>query len=275
MNDTFNFTRFGRYFASDLKNTFNNTWLTVLLTALGGIIAYAFCGMICLLTDGSWASYGLLGRSITFILLLYLLIIILPSKAYGFFTDKRSGGFYTLIPASPLEKFLAMFINTAILAPLAYFTISIFADGVLCLINPDCGESLFAAATSGAKELDKLCTFTDEKLDLQVFSSHELFWGVALNLLGWTMTFLRGALYFKKNKIGKTLLVVILFSMAMSIIITPAMVHLGEGLLDWLIDLDDPEKTLSLVKWPTYSLSVLLTLGLCVWAYLRVKTVKH
>ena len=29
MNDTFNFSRFGKYYVSDLKNMFNNNWLTV------------------------------------------------------------------------------------------------------------------------------------------------------------------------------------------------------------------------------------------------------
>ena len=115
-NNTFNFSRFGKYYVSDLKNTFNNTWLTVLLTSLSGLIAYLFCGTIHLV-DGSWASYGLIGRCISFFILLYVLILVVPSKAYGFFTDKRSGGFYTLIPASSLEKFLTMFINTAILTP--------------------------------------------------------------------------------------------------------------------------------------------------------------
>ena len=61
MNDTFNFSRFGKYYVSDLKNMFNNNWLTVLLTSLSGLIAYMFFGIIHLLFDGSWDSYGLVG----------------------------------------------------------------------------------------------------------------------------------------------------------------------------------------------------------------------
>ena len=275
MNDTFNFTRFGKYYVSDLKNTFNNTWLTVLLTSLSGLIAYLFCGTIHLFVEGSWASYGLIGRAISFFVLLYVLILIVPSKAYGFFTDKRSGSFYTLIPASSLEKFLSMFINTAILAPLAYVIIALAADGILCLVDPKCGDTLVSAMSSGAQAFNELCNITEEGLDIQVFTSAEVFWGVVVNIISWTLTFLLGALYFKKNKIGKTILVMILVSMATSMILTPVMIHLGDGLFDWLDSLDNPEHIINAIKWTSYSVSVLTTLALGVWAYFRVRTVKH
>ena len=277
MNDIFNFTRFGKYYVSDLRNTFNNTWLTVLLTSLSGIAAYLFCGAIHLLADGSWDSYGLAGRGISFIILLYVLILVVPSKAYGFFTDKRSGGFYTLIPASSLEKFLAMFINTAILAPLAYFAIALTADGLLCLADPHCGQTLAAAVAGGAQDFNELCSGSiDEEMQTsQFFSFGELCWGVAVNLLGWTMTFLLGALYFKKNKIGKTILAVILVSMAVSLVLTPAMLQLGEGLFGWFDSFDDPERILTVFKGGTYGLSAAIIAALCVWTYIRIRTVKH
>ncbi len=275
MNETFNITRFGKYYVSDLRNTFNNTWLTVLLTSLSGLIAYLFCGTIHLLVDGTWASYGLIGRAISFFVLLYVLILVVPSKAYGFFTDKRSGGFYTLIPASSLEKFLTMFFNTAILAPLAYVIIALAADSLLCLADPKCGETLITTAAKGIQEFNEMCNFTSKDLDIQVFSSSELFWGVVVNIISWTLIFLLGALYFKKNKIGKTILVMILVSMATSMILTPVMFHLGEGFIDWVDSFDSPERILSTVKWICYSAGVLITLALGVWAYLRVRTVKH
>ncbi len=275
MNDTFNFTRFGKYFVSDLRNTFNNTWLTVLLTSLSGLIAYLFCGTIHLLVDGSWASYGLIGRAISFFILLYVLILVVPSKAYGFFTDKRSGGFYTLIPASSLEKFLTMFINTAILAPLAYVVIAIAADSLLCLVDPKCGETLITTAAKGIQEINELCNVNNGGIDIQLLSSAELFWGVAINIISWTLVFLLGALYFKKNKIGKTILVMILVSMATSMILTPIMINLGEGIFDWLDSLDNPERIINVIKGTTYSVSILITLALGVWTYFRVRTVKH
>lgn len=274
-NNTFNFSRFGKYYLSDLKNTFNNTWLTVLLTSLSGIIAYLFCGTIHLLFNGEWDSYGLVGRSISFFILLYVLIIIVPSKAYGFFTDKRRGSFFTLIPASSLEKFLAMFINTAILAPLAYLAIALSADTLLCLIDPNCGETLVSAGARGTQAFNDLCDIAEEEAEFRIFSSGELFWGVAINTISWTLIFLLGALYFKKNKIGKTILVMILVSMVTSMILTPIMIHIGEGVFDWIDSMDNPERIINTIKWTSYSVSILITIALGVWAYFRVRTVKH
>lgn len=275
MNNTFNFSRFGKYYVSDLKNTFNNTWLTVLLTSLSGLIAYLFCGTIHLLFNGEWDSYGLVGRSISFFILLCVLILIVPSKAYGFFTDKRRGSFFTLIPASSLEKFLAMFINTAILAPLAYLAIALPADTLLCLIDPNCGKTLVSAGAIGTQAFNDLCDIAEEEAEFRIFSSGELFWGVAINTISWSLIFLLGALYFKKNKIGKTILVMILISMATSIITTPLTIHFGEGFINWLSDMDDPQRMLSSIKAASYSLSIIVTVALGVWAYIRVRTVKH
>ncbi len=277
MNDIFNFRRFGKYYVSDIRNTFNNTWLTVLLTALSGLIAYLFCGAIHLLADGSWSSYGLIGRGISFFVLLYILVIVFPSKAYGFFTDKRRGGFYTLIPASSLEKFLAMFINAAILAPLVYIAIALAADGLLCLADPECGETLTSAIASGAQDFNELCSgnIDGDMQTFQFFSFGELIWGVILNLLGWTLVFLLGALYFKKNKIGKTILAMILFSMAVSLVITPMTLQLGEGIFGWFESFEDPEHILSVFKGGTYGLAIVNVAALSIWAYIRVRTVKH
>lgn len=276
MSNTFNFNRFGKYYVSDLKNVFNNTWLTVLLTALSGLIAYLFCGTIHLFIDGEWASYGIVGRSITFFILIYVLVVTVPSKAYGFFTDKRSGGFYTMIPASPLEKFLSMFLNTALIAPLAYIAIALCADALLCLVDPSCGQTLIVAGADAAAEINDMFSASDGE-EIRIFSTWELVCGVTVNLLSWTLVFLLGALYFKKNKIGKTILVMILFSMVSSMILTPISIHFGEGLVKWIeeVGVDSFANTFNAFKWGTYALGLIIVAGLAAWGYVRVRTVKH
>lgn len=277
MNNTFDFNRFGKYYVSDLKNTFNNTWLTVLLTSLSGLIAYVFSGLMNLFISGHWGSYPLTGRTITFVLLLYVLVVIVPSKAYGFFTDKRKGSFYTLIPASPLEKFLSMFINTAILVPLAYFVIALTGDALLCLVDPSCGQMLITAGAEAASEFNEFCGDIADAGQISIFSTGELVCGVILNLISMATIFLLGALYFKKNKIGKTILVLIVIQMAFSLVLTPIMMHVGEGLLDWLGDMEANSvvRTFYSIKWSSYAFGLLVTIGLAVWGYFRVRTVKY
>lgn len=277
MNNTFDFNRFGKYYVSDLKNTFNNTWLTVLLTSLSGLIAYVFCGLMNLFISGSWGSYELIGRSITFVILLYVLIIIIPAKAYGFFTDKRKGSFYTLIPASAFEKFLSMFINTAILMPLAYFVIALTGDALLCLVDHGCGQPLITAGAEAASEFNEFFGSIADTANFSIFSTGELICGVVINLISWALVFLLGALYFKKNKIGKTILVLIVIEMAFSMVLTPIMMHVGEGLLNWLSELEaeNVARTFNSIKWSSYTFGLLVTIGLAIWGYFRVKTVKY
>ena len=49
----------------------------------------------------------------------------------------------------------------------------------------------------------------------------------------------------------------------------------GEGFFDWLSEMEDPQRVFDTMKAVWYVLSILITAGLGVWAYFRVKTVKH
>ena len=39
--------------------------------------------------------------------------------------------------------------------------------------------------------------------------------------------------------------------------------------------MDNPERIINTIKWTSYSVSILITIALGVWAYFRVRTVKH
>ncbi len=274
MNDTFNFSRFGKYYASDFRNTFNNVWLSVLLYSLTGVIAYFFCGAIRLFVEGSWGSYGLVGRGITFFIVFYMMIMILPSKSYGYFTAKRQGEFFSMIPVSPLEKAVTMIVNMAVIAPAVYVVIALCADALICLADPASGESLVSFISRYFAKLDfGLNQLKAEEGDL-VLSVWQFFAGIVLNVLSWTLSFLIGALYFKKNKVWMTILVLILFSMAFSLIFSPIVAYLGEGFLDMVYD-SDINGILNAVMWGGLAFSTVIILAMMFWVYFRVRTVKR
>ena len=162
-----------------------------------------------------------------------------------------------------------MLLNTTILVPLAYLVIAFSVDGLLCLVDPHCGSTLVKTISGAAQAINE---FSRES-GVRLFSNGELFLGVAVNIISCAITFLLGALYFKKNKIGKTILALILFCMAMSLL-TP-FINPGEGFLDWLSEMEDPQRVFDTMKAVWYVLGILITAGLGVWAYFRVKTVKH
>ncbi len=269
MKSTFDFKRFGKYYVSDLRGVFNDNWLTVLLTALGGVIAYLFCGTIQLIADGAWGSYGVLGRSVTFLVLFAVLYIIMPAKEYGYITEKRRGSFFLLLPASPFEKSLSMILNVAILTPLAFLAIAFAADALLCLVDPGCGSTLASVIFSGTKLSDAYNRVTD---CCDMLNQGDLIWSGVMSVITTALIFLVGALYFKKSKVAKTFLVLIGLTLVF-IIFTCIAVSVGD---DCLCDVEeDPELFLSHVKTVGYVLNVVIILALCAWTYLRVKTIKH
>ena len=269
MKSTFDFKRFGKYYVSDLRGVFNDNWLTVLLTALGGVIAYLFCGTIQLIADGAWGSYGVLGRLVTFLVLFAVLYIIMPAKEYGYITEKRRGSFFLLLPASPFEKSLSMILNVAILTPLAFLAIAFAADALLCLVDPGCGSTLASVVFSGTKLSDVYNCVTDCS---DILNQGDLFWGGVMSVITTALIFLVGALYFKKSKVAKTILVLIGLTLVF-ILFTCIAVSVDA---DCLCDVeDDPELFLSHVKTAGYVINVVIILALCAWTYLRVKTIKH
>ncbi len=52
MNNVFDFKRFGKYYVSDLRHTFDYSALSILLTSFTGVIAYLFFGVTNLIVSG-------------------------------------------------------------------------------------------------------------------------------------------------------------------------------------------------------------------------------
>ncbi len=270
MKSTFDFRRFGKYYVSDLRGVFNDNWLTVLLTALGGVIAYLFCGTIQLIADGAWGSYGVAGRLVTFLVLFAILYIIMPAKEYGYITEKRRGSFFLLIPASPFEKALSMIINVAILTPLAFLAIALAADALLCLADTGCGSTLASMIFSGNRLIDSFNCMTDCCSGL--LSSGNLFWSGVMTVITTALTFLVGALYFRKSKVAKTILVLVGLTLLV-ILFTCFAVSVDDDCLCGMME--DPDLSLSRIKTAGYMINAFIILALCAWTYLRVKTIKH
>ncbi len=269
MNNTFNFRRFGKYYVSDLRGVFNDNWLTVLLTALGGVMAYLFCGTIQLIADGAWGSYGLIGRFVTFLVLFVILLIIAPAKEYGVLTEKRRGSFYLLLPASPFEKTLSMILNVVILTPLAFLAIALSADALLCLVDPGCGTTLASEIFSGSELVEGFNEMTDYGTGLR---SGDLLWSGVMNVITYSLVYLIGALYFKKSKVAKTILSLIGL-MLVFILFACLAVSVDS---DWLTEFaEDPDMSLSQIRTVGYVVNTVIILALCAWTYLRVKTLKH
>lgn len=288
MNQIFNLRRFGRYYVTDLRRCMANYGLSALVTALIGIIAYVFTGLISTVLGTGWTSLPLFGRIVIFCIALVVLIINMPAKCYGFITDKQAGSNWILIPASTTEKFISMLLNVLIVIPVT-FVIAYFAlDSLIVLIDPNLDTSLMGAMVKAIQSVNGFIAEISSELspeDLQIFNQL----GDNINLLSSVddtmsiiLSFLFGAVFFKTNKAVKTILAWIVASMALSMILTPVLISFG---MDFLNQADALTSQADILYWiednmnaamlldNIFDLALLLALGAA--TFFRIKTIKH
>lgn len=225
MSNTFNFNRFGKYFTYELKSHWSNSGIMVGIFALFPIIWYVvwkFFGtffnknILQVFSTGFPEIDGpqLVNRFWMFAILLIIFVIVFPAKTYGHVTDKAAGSQWLMLPASRLEKFLSMALNTLVVMPLVFFGLYFLSDYLICLIDKSCGIPLTSFRINGVNE--------------DVFASWFL---IVLNpTLVYSSIFLLGAILFKKNKAFKTIAVLLALNMVISLFFGLAMTATTDGI---------------------------------------------
>ena len=236
MNNNFNLERFGKYFVYDLKRQCKNIGMLTLIFALFPIIFYMLYmffaalfdgGLVSIFTGGAitgpqqWVRFSIFGCMISVFVMLY------PSRAYGEITDKAKGSEWLMLPASRLEKFTSMTLNTLIVIPLVFIIVYLFSDSLVCLFDKSCGDPLISFRINEVIGSDALS-----------FPANGL-WILAANVIVSASVFLLGGLIFKKWKVIGTLLVLfaigMIWSLALSVFITNADLEvLGNQIVDWI-----------------------------------------
>lgn len=239
-NDIFNFRRFGKYFTSDLRTCSANYGLSLLTMAvLTPIATYALISGFAYLMGGSWEGPGVRTRAFIFFMMAVCLVVTMPVKCYGKLTEKQYGSFWLTLPASRLEKFISMLIITCVIAPIAGLGIYLGIDAIICAMDPTCGEGLMATGVNyfrnAGEFIDEIggmmtLNFGNEKipvedrtLTLDILKQINNPWLYIDDFFGMSLPFLLGAIYFKKGKTVKTILMLAVIGTAASSIMAPAM----------------------------------------------------
>ncbi len=275
MSNTFNLSRFGKYLAYDLKRQWKNIGMLALIFALFPIIFYMLYMFFAGLFDGGlmkvftgieingpaiWTRFGV------FIAMTTVFVMIFPSRAYGEITDKAKGSEWLMLPASRLEKFTSMMLVTLIVIPLAYICVYFLSDGVVCLLDKSCGDSLMSFRINANIQDDSIMIPANG------------FWILAACIVENAIIFLLGGLVFKKWKVVGTLLVLfalqLILSGLLSAFITNADLEWwGNWFKDWTIRHAD-----SLDLWLNAFLNFMLLLNLAIcgtWSWFRIKRLQH
>ena len=175
-----------------------------------------------------------------------------------------------MIPASSFEKFLSMTLITAVIVPLV-FTI---AYGLV---------DLLAIGVSLAEGTPLLKFFVQNWVIAEDGAAVQMGWIITLGLMLNTLVILLGSIYFKKFKIGKTILASFAVSTVLSFIMVPLfnmiignpdmLTIVAEDVEEWIFShADKIELYLNAFIDVTYLVqySVILVL-----TYIRVRTLKH
>ena len=293
-NEIFNFHRFGKYFASDLKTCGANYGLSLLaLTVLAPVATELVFAGFSLLLDLSWHGAGLGLRVGVFAIAMLCMIVTMPVKCYGKLTDKQYGAFWLMLPASRLEKFISMLLICSIIVPALGLGMYLGVDALICAIDHTCNQSILAGAFDLMDEITTLkmnmggVEVDVPKDSIMAVENGSRFirqvtnpWLYVDEVLCVSLPFLLGAICFKKGKTVKTFLTLAAFSMALSMIATPLMMAVMDK---FTMAASEDEAMMLMFEsgfynnliWFDIISDTLLYGGMIAAIWFRIKTLKH
>lgn len=292
-NDIFNFSRFGKYFASDIRTCRSNFGLSLLTIALLFPVAtYFITTVFNFVINSVWDGPDMGLRVFVFVVALLCMIITMPVKCYGRITEKQYGSSWLMLPASRLEKFVSMFLLTCIIVPVAGIVLYLGMDALICALDHTCGKNLIAGGMElirGMGDLQSLTmNFVDENVTIEdaaavqeILKQVSSPWLYVDEIFAMTLPFLLGAVFFKSGKTVKTFLALFAISTAISIAATPLMTNWAMNIFNNMND--DPMAVLELFRNGFFKHLVLIdiisdtvtNLALMAGIWFRIKTLKH
>ena len=293
-NDIFDFNRFGKYFASDLKTCGANYGLSLLaLTVLAPVATELVFAGFSLLLNLSWHGAGLGLRVGVFATAMFCMIVTMPVKCYGQLTDKQYGAFWLMLPASRLEKFISMLLICSIIVPALGLGMYLGVDALICAIDHTCNQSIVASAFDLMDEITTLkmnmggVEVDVPKESIMAVENGSRFirqitnpWLYVDEILCVSLPFLLGAICFKTRKTVMTFLAMAAFSMALSMFGTPLMLPV----MDKFTMAASEEEAMKMLFesgfynnliWIDIVSDTLLYGGIIAGIWFRIKTLKH
>ena len=207
MKEIFDFKRFGKYFVYDLNRSVTRYGLSALVIGLMPAIFFLFGSALSLVFGHSFADSTALYQSWP-IAAFFILVMSFGPKVWGAVTDRKLGAEWIALPASALEKTLSLLLITCVVLPAAMLALMSVGNALLSLFVPDLEPWL---------SFDKIVQLNE----IDVFGDGPYFNAPLVLWLSWCeniLIFTLGALCFKRNKVGKTLLCCIGFAMLIGIL---------------------------------------------------------
>ena len=262
MKEIFDVNRFGKYFAYDVRSAVSTFGLPMLILGLWPFIWLIFSYLLSFIfgqdissdqTSRIWPYVTMVIVGLTF-----------GARVYGGVTDRRKGTDWIALPASALEKTLSLLLVTCVVAPAALLALTAVSNALVSLSVPYFGEIL---------PFKTLGSLISERTDGNYFNIPLILW---LNWCENILFFTLGALCFKRNKVGKSILCYIGLALLIGIVmmLTFQTTSLDSEDVERLFGEVDPAR---LQTWINVALNVIYAVVFTlliggIWA--RIKTIK-
>ena len=236
-NSCFDIGRFRRYFVHDFLRCMKKAGLATLLCGLVPAFTLIMLAWIFTMTGlHDWHADLFMNEAIAAIVsVLYFLMV--PIACYGELTDRRKGAQYLMLPASHIEKWTGMILNSIIILPFVFSALYLGTDALCCALLPKrCHATLTDAQANG----------------LAVF-----FLPTMVSAAG-----LAGALLFKNRKGAKTFIT----CTVSFIVLCMAVITIAKKADTWLCIGTETE------AW--YIFQVLCTICLLAYTYIKTKKIE-
>lgn len=269
MSNTFEIKRFWNYFKWDLRNAKDSYLLSLVITAAMPLFFFIFHNLLNIILKSDSIETFEVGKYFSFFTAYFVVILTFPVKAYGRVTEKRYGTEWVLTPASALEKTLSVILITCVVLPVLFFAMLGLWDFLLGTIFPGTYGDAAVLKLSSIWE-DVSAVLEESFAGLESILTTALFTGWAGGILTYTL----GSMFFKKGKIGKTILICMAFSMLLSTFLT---VVGFTGLQAFALDptnIND-EQAANLFRAYFYISNGITLAALLAGLYFRIKTIKH
>lgn len=286
MNNTFDWTRFGKVVRKDFQSIWQNAGTTLLIITLLPILAWLLWWVVSGFGDmepiAPEVRWSFIFGSVM------LAAMVTPSRMYRTCNIQKEGIYFAMLPASKLEKYLSMMLFSIVVCPLLCFLGGIVLDYLLALLPFGPYRRWLWQTDHLADLLDGYRATVDGRfpnvseesvlLFRDVLTPWRVVWTCLLTYLSTVALFLFTTTIFKKHKVLQTLLWTWLISFVLQIVAAP--IILGAAMSDsgwWmrLVETSDPLKMVNVVLWVNNTLYAVFAVGLFCWAGYRLKQMKY
>lgn len=270
MKRFFSFKRFVKFLGYDIVNAKNYFGMSLLICGMMPLIVYLFFQLFSIIISGHISDDALIPQVTALCVSFCVVVLCFPAKVYGSITERRAGTSRILLPASVFEKWLSMFVVTCVVLPVCFGVLFFGVDALMSVCVDNYSNPLAGYVFNFKKML------ADLSEDARIMGMHLDYTG--LFLIGWCdsiLIYLLGALFFKKSKIAKTILVLMAFGTIVSIF-TGSLIHNGFsfGITDDM-GIEQINYYLDRINAFAYWYYIAIFVVINALIYWRLRTIKH